>query len=139
MRVIRGDAHDHPVEPLAKLVQTKLDALGWRPTGPEVTRVTGLSRQYLSQLLKRQEPYRSSPTVAKQQQLAKIPGLTIEMIVSAINESRGVTIPTIEEERGQSQARRSVHSVVDDLPEEALPGVLQMLVDILSNWRQRGD
>lgn len=124
------------MEPLARLVRAKLDALGWKYSGQQVLSATGLTRSYMNGLVNRTEPYRGSPSIQKMQQLAQIPGLDITEITAAVNASRGARTATIEDEPAMSATRRSLHTEIDKLPEDALPGVLQLVVNLSRNWRQ---
>ena len=117
-------------EPLARLVQSALDAQGWKPA--QAAEVTGLSRQHISQILSRRDRYTRPPKPETIQALAKIPGLSQYDVLSAVGTSIGVA-----GQDGQvfevewSANRRTVHNVVDKIPEDQLPRVLQILIAML--------
>lgn len=121
-----GGAHIRYVEPLRKAVQEALDAAGMSAADAE--RVTGLSSQYLSQLLKRDKRYTRPPAIEKMQALAKIPGLGITDVVRAVSLSLGYPIPATITDGATTGIRRSVHNLVDEFDEEHLSGVLQVLL-----------
>lgn len=116
-------------EPLARLVQSALDALGWKAADAE--RATGLSSQHLSQIRNRRKPYAANrgPEIDTLQKLEKIPGLSMLDINRAVGDSMGIGRPggdTTEVE--MTATRRAVHNIVDKLSEEQLPRALQVLV-----------
>jgi transcriptional regulator with XRE-family HTH domain len=119
------------MEPLASLIREAIDAEGLSQA--DVMRLTGLKRQHLSQLLNRRERYRSRPPKTETlQALAKVPGLSIERIADAVAESTGMPRPNVDYSAQQTPLRRSVHSVVDKIPEGELNRALQVLVALLS-------
>jgi hypothetical protein len=117
-------------EPLARCVQQALDALGWRPA--DAMRATGLSSQLLSQILNRSKPYGDRPPkTSTLQALAEIPGLSMLDVTRAVGESMGIAARPPGEhmiEVDWSPSRRSLHNLIDKLPEDDLPRALQVLL-----------
>lgn len=121
--------HRVGMEPLALLVREAMDAAGLRVA--DVSRLTGLNRQHVSQIANRADPYTREPSIDTMQKLALIPGLSIERIARAVAESTGRPIPSAPELPAYSPLRRSVHAVVDKIPEDDLPRALQILTALL--------
>lgn len=119
------------MEPLARCVQQALDALGWKAA--KAAEVTGLSSQHLSQILHRKKNYVRPPSPQTLQALAKIPGLSHLDILRAVGESTGIGRPQGAEPfvLEWSASRRTVHNLVDKLPEEKLNSVTQILIAML--------
>jgi transcriptional regulator with XRE-family HTH domain len=134
LRVVdhQGDPLIMGREPLARLVRQALIAANWKAA--KAAEVTGLSSQHMSQILNRKKPYGNRPpTIATQQKLAKIPGLSQLDIARAVGESMGIAgRPPGEKvlEVDWSPNRRNLHNLVDKLPEEDLPRALGVLLAV---------
>jgi transcriptional regulator with XRE-family HTH domain len=105
-----------------------MDAEGLRVS--DVARITGLSRQYVSQVVNRVKPYGRAPAPEKLQALAKIPGLSLDDIAKAVAESTGQPLPSADALTATEMTplRRHVHTVVDKIPEQRLDHLLQVLL-----------
>ena len=125
LRMVDKDAQSSGVEPLRALVQSAMDAAGLIPA--DVTRLTGISSQNLSLLLRREKPYGSRPpSIDTMQRLEKVPGLSQRAIARAVAESIGLVVTV--DVNDATPLRRSVHNMVDKFPEDELPRVLQILI-----------
>lgn len=117
------------MEPLARLVREAMKVEELRVT--DVTRLTGLNRQHVSQIINRAAPYQREPEIETMQALARIPGLTVERVAEAVAQSTGRPLPTAPELPGWTPLRRSVHAVVDKIAEDDLPNALTLLTTLL--------
>lgn len=116
-------------EPLATVVRTAVDALGWKQA--DVARVTKLSPQLVSQIIHRRRRYVRPPDPETLEALALIPGLRRLDIMWAVANSIGLNLPTVEDEPQTSEysgSRRALRAVVDDLPEQDVSRALQILL-----------
>lgn len=128
LRVVDRRAHPPGMEPLARTVRDAMDAAGLSQA--EVAELTKLSPQHIQQIVSRRENYTRPPKIETLQALARIPNLSIEMIAEAVAESTGMPRPAglvVE----MTPLRRSVHTVVDKIPEDELARALQILTALL--------
>lgn len=118
------------MEPLATVVREAMEAAGLNQS--EVARLTGLNRAHVGQIVNRTTNYNRPPTVDTLQALALIPGLSITTIADAVARSTGQPRPPADDlAPASSPLRRSVHAVVEKIPEEDLNRALQILVALL--------
>lgn len=130
LRMAEGRSHSPGMEPLARAVRDAMDAAGLDQA--DVVERTGLTRQHVSQIVNRTQGYGRAPNIATLQALAKIPGLSLQMIADAVARSTGQPRPPADALAPVwSPLRRSVHAVVDKIAEEDLPRALQILVALL--------
>lgn len=109
------------------VVRQAMDAAGM--SNADAARTTGLSDQHISQILNRQKRYTSGrlPTAETQQQLAKLPGLSLEDIQRALAKSAGIKWATVDAPQA-SGLRRNVHNLIDEFADDQLARVLQVLL-----------
>lgn len=111
-------------EPLAALIRSAMDAGGLSQA--DVMRYTGLSRQTVSGLVNRKEPYKQRPPeAATQEALSRLPGLSIGAVQQAVARSMGIAIRDDRPEA--SRLRQTAHNMVDQIPETELQRVVQIL------------
>lgn len=130
LRVARAGSHPPGVEPLAAVVREAMDAAGLSQS--DVERITELDRRHISQIVNRAKNYTRPPTIDTMQALARIPGLSIETVADAVFRSTGQPRPSVAiDGASMTPLRRSVHAVVDKIPEDDLTRALQILIALL--------
>jgi transcriptional regulator with XRE-family HTH domain len=126
----KDQAHPPGVEPLAQVVRDVMDARGYNQA--ELAKWTGLKPQHIEQIVNRTKPYGRAPRVDTQEALARIPGLSIEAIAEAVLRSTGQPLPPARPEGAEmSVKRRSLHSIVDKLPDDELDRAMDLLITLL--------